>query len=387
MKITVIGAGIWGLSTAYCLRKGGAQVQLIDMWGPGNVRSGSGGASRIIRLVYGTDEIYTDLTARAFSLWNEIFESKVRDYYLETGLLWFFSQEDDSYALGSKDKITQLGFELEELDLTDAKVAYPQVSFENIRKVYFEDKAGILYANKCCELLLQKFQAIGGNYLQGFASVEKENGKFSLLCNGKKTGSDRYIFACGPWTRTMFPEILNPVTYVSKQDIYHFVVPPDKMRHFDPAHMPVWLDYDEKSPLYYGMPMHLAKGFKIAYDERTDIFDPDRDDRLTSPEHLASARKFVARRFPLLAETPVSYTEVCQYDNSLDGHFILDGHPEYPEVLLMTGSSGHGFKMGPAIGELVTKHILKGGNLPEKFNLNRFKNGLQKQSQFIPVKK
>lgn len=384
MKITVIGAGIWGVSTAYFLRKLGAQVELVDMWGAGNVRSGSGGASRIIRLVYGPDEIYINLTARSFTLWNEFFQNRAKEYYLETGLLWLFSQEDDSYASLSKPRIETLGFELEELDLQDASTAYPQISFADVQKVYFEDKAGILYASKCCELVLQRFREIGGHYLPGYASVEADGSGFTLEINGKKVVSDQYVFACGPWTRTIFPDLLQPVTYVSKQDVYHFVIPPQKLRLFDASHLPVWLDYNVSTPLYYGMPMHLAKGFKIAYDDRSDLFDPDMDDRLPGLDHLEAARRFIATRFPPLAQAPVAYTEVCQYDNSLDGHFIIDQHPAYSQVLIMTGSSGHGFKMGPALGEMVARYLLKGVALPDEFKLNRFATEKVIQSQFVP---
>ncbi|MCB0669597.1 MAG: FAD-dependent oxidoreductase [Saprospiraceae bacterium] len=387
MKITVVGAGVWGTSTAYYLRKMGVQVELIDMWGPGNVRSGSGGASRIIRLVYGPDDVYIDLTARSFHLWNDLFQKNAKDYYQETGLLWLFSQEDDSYAADSKRRIEALGFELEELDITDTQLAYPQISLTGIRKVYFEDKAGILYASKCCELLLQRFQEIGGHYMTGHATVDEQSSDFSLLINGKKAVSDQYIFACGPWTRNLFPGLLKKYTYVSKQDVYHFVIPPERMRLFDTSHLPVWLDYNVESPLYYGMPMHLAKGFKIAYDDRSEIFNPDQDDRLPNLTHLTKARKFIDHRFPLLTQAPVAYTEVCQYDNSLDGHFIVDMHPQFKNVLVMTGSSGHGFKMGPALGETVSRHLLKGSPLPEQFRLNRFLNKSVVQSQFIQKEK
>ena len=98
------------MSTAYHLRKLGAQVQLVDMWGAGNARSGSGGASRIIRLVYGPDEIYVDLTSRSFELWAELFENNEREYYQETGLIWLFSQDDAAYALDSKKTNNGIGF-------------------------------------------------------------------------------------------------------------------------------------------------------------------------------------------------------------------------------------------------------------------------------------
>jgi sarcosine oxidase len=383
MKIAVIGAGIWGTSTAYYLRKQGADVHLIDMGGPGNVRSGSGGASRIIRLVYGPDEIYINLTARSFELWPEIFGNQNGEYYQETGLIWLFSQDDASYALDSKTRIDELGFELEEIDLHDAARAYQQISFQGIRRVFFEDKAGILSSGKCCELIAGRFRQAGGQYHQGYATMAPNPG-FTLQVNGKRLEADRYVFACGPWTRKLFPHWLDHCTYVSRQDVYHFTIPPDRLRLFDSSHLPVWLEYDPSGPLYYGMPAHLGKGFKIAYDDRCDLFDPDQDDRLPDPERLRHARSFTGQRFPLLEKAPLCYTEICQYDNSLDGHFIIDHHPEYENVLLMTGSSGHGFKMGPALGELITNHLLKGNPLPDQFKLDRFSNISSKQSQFLP---
>lgn len=385
MKIAVIGSGIWGASTAYYLNRAGADVHLVDMWGPGNVRSGSGGASRIIRLVYGADEIYIDLTSRSFELWTDIFDGKTEGYYEETGVIWLFAQEDVSYVLDSRKKITELGFELEEVDLQDAVKAYDQISFAGIQRVFFEDHAGILYASKCCELLLNKFIKAGGQYHQGYAVVNSNSQGFNLQVSGKRMEADRYIFACGPWTRKLFPELLN-FTYVSKQDVYHFAIPPERMRLFAANHLPVWFEYDPASPMYYGMPMHLGKGFKIAYDDRSELFDPDKDDRLPNAERLKDARNFVSRRFPLMQNAPLSYAEVCQYDNSLDGHFIVDYHPEFDNVLIMNGSSGHGFKMGPALGELISKHILRGSLLPEKFKLNRFSNISTKQSQFLPLR-
>ena len=210
---------------------------------------------------------------------------------------------------------------MEEVDLHDASLAYHQIAFDGVKRVFFEDKAGILFANKCCDLLVNKFQRAGGHYLQGFATVTIDNDRFLLQVNGKKIESDRYVFACGPWTRQLFPDILQNCTYVSKHDVYHFAIPPQKLRLFDYQHLPVWLEYDPVSPLYYGMPMHLGKGFKIAYDDRSDLFDPDADDRLPNAERLKTAREFVHRRFPLLTNAPISYTEVCQYDNSIGRAF------------------------------------------------------------------
>ena len=93
MKIVVIGSGIWGACTAYSLRKAGAEVELYDMWGPGNSKSGSGGASRIIRLTYGKDQIYSELTNSSFSFWESLSNKHGKELYIENGMLWLITQD------------------------------------------------------------------------------------------------------------------------------------------------------------------------------------------------------------------------------------------------------------------------------------------------------
>jgi len=105
MKIAVIGSGIWGACTAYHLNKAGADVDLYDMWGAGNSRSGSGGASRIIRLAYGDDKIYTELTNNSFDFWEKLSKESERKLYDECGMLWLVSQDDNSYITKSKKHI------------------------------------------------------------------------------------------------------------------------------------------------------------------------------------------------------------------------------------------------------------------------------------------
>jgi glycine/D-amino acid oxidase-like deaminating enzyme len=60
--VAVIGAGVFGAWTAWHLARAGKSVLLADAWGPGHSRSSSGGETRIIRLGYGADEIYTRMT-------------------------------------------------------------------------------------------------------------------------------------------------------------------------------------------------------------------------------------------------------------------------------------------------------------------------------------
>ena len=122
----------------------------------------------------------------------------------------------------------------------------------------------------------------------------------------------------------------------------------------------------------YGIPGNEWRGFKVADDSRGVIFDPTTGERLPSEEAIKVARDYLAYRFPALKAAPLLQTEVCQYENSSDQHFIVDRHPEASNVWLVGGGSGHGFKHGPAVGELIARLVLTGAAPDEQFKLSRF---------------
>src|SRR6187200_2342181 len=94
--VAVAGAGVFGAWSAHQLRLAGASVLLIDAYGPGNSRASSGGESRIIRLGYGPDEIYSRSSQRSFTLWQQLFE-KTEQLFQKTGVLWL-AREHDAYC-------------------------------------------------------------------------------------------------------------------------------------------------------------------------------------------------------------------------------------------------------------------------------------------------
>ena len=122
----------------------------------------------------------------------------------------------------------------------------------------------------------------------------------------------------------------------------------------------------------YGIPGNERRGFKVADDTRGPRIDPTTEERVPSAEAIARARDLLARRFPALAGAPVVESRICQYEQTPDGHFIIDRHPEADNVWLAGGGSGHGFKMGPAIGELVARLVLGAAEPEPQFSLRRF---------------
>ena len=175
--------------------------------------------------------------------------------------------------------------------------------------------------------------------------------------------------------------MLQKLTYISRQEVYYFSVPNNQANSFNLNSMPCWLDLNEDNPSYYGIPFHLNKGFKIAYDERTTLFDPDESDRIPLPELVDRTKSYLYHRFPKLKGLPITEARVCQYENSLDGNFIINHHENNNNILVLSGSSGHGFKMGPGLGELVRNIVLENKEIPEFFNIKRLESN-DKSSQY-----
>jgi len=121
--------------------------------------------------------------------------------------------------------------------------------------------------------------------------------------------------------------------------------------------MPTWIDMKDG---FYGMPDLESRGFKIADDNHGEKVDPDTQSRIATPQSLAAAEKYMARRFPTLAGAPVIESRVCQYENTSNGDFLIDRHPDFDNVWLAGGGSGHGFKHGPSLGEYVAALVLQG---------------------------
>lgn len=358
--IAVIGAGAFGGWAALHLQQNGYTVTMVDAWGPGNSRSSSGDETRVIRSTYGANEFYFNLNVRALQLWKEYEKGWNKKIFQNKGVLWFCYQEhtpivDDSIPYAQKHNMPY-----ERLSTTELDKRFPLINSTDLHHAYYDSFGGCLRAREACQLVLKTFIEAGGNYIQALAKpVKIENNRLSgiQLSTGTKLVADSYIFACGSWLGKIFPEVLGNVITSTKQEVYYFGAPANQAKALDS--MPVWVDVDGED-FYYGIPGNQHRGFKIGVDKRGEPFDPTIGDRIANLDVLASARKFIAHRFPVLAHAPVAENRVCPYENSPDGNFIFDHHPEAKNLFFMGGGSGHGFKHGPAFGEMVAQVLLGG---------------------------
>jgi glycine/D-amino acid oxidase-like deaminating enzyme len=374
-KVVVIGAGAFGGWTALELAGRGADVTVIDAWGPGNVRASSGGETRVIRASYGTRTHYTRLVLRALERWRE-FEARVRrTVFHRTGVLWLFDGSEDAqaFARSSAEALRAHGVPMQDLTPLDAAHRYPQIDFTSVSSVMFEPEAGYLLARRACEYAIEPMLAEGGVYrlaaARSPADADSLRSKRLWLVDATTVEADLFVFACGPWLGRMFPDVVGNRVISTRQEVYYFG-PPAGDRRFTEPDMPAWIDLGLKQ--LYGIPGNAHRGFKLADDSAGPEMDPTTSERDVTASGVAEARRFLARRFPDLGSAPLVGSEVCQYEASPDSDLIIDRHPAAENVWLVGGGSGHGFKMAPAVGELVASLALAETSPDPRFALARF---------------
>jgi glycine/D-amino acid oxidase-like deaminating enzyme len=354
-SIIVIGAGAFGGWTALWLRRAGFAVTLVDAWGPGNSRSSSGDETRVIRSTYGANEFYFDLNVRALELWKQHQTKWNRQIFYNTGVLWMCYEQsapivDDSIPFARKHQM-----EYQWLSKEDLRRKYPTINSSDLDHAWLDPFGGYLKARESTQLVAETFMSEGGVFLQAYVDPGKTGNQ--PKAGNEHLKADYYIYACGAWLGRLFPDVLGKDITCSKQEVYYFGTPVAAGKVYD--EMPVWVDVDGKD-FYYGIPGNLNRGFKIGVDRRGKPFDPTTGERLPEAEVLRHARSFVAHRFPGLKDAPVVESRVCPYENSPDGNFIFQQHPEASNVFFIGGGSGHGFKHGPAWGEYVTRTLVGG---------------------------
>jgi monomeric sarcosine oxidase len=354
--VAVIGSGVFGAWIAYFLRKSGASVLLLDAYGPANARASSGGESRIIRMGYGADEIYTRWSLRALPLWKSLFAEAGRpELFQQTGVLWI-AHEKYQYALDTLAALQEHKIPHERLSLLGLRKHYPQITFDEDAWGIFEPESGVLLARRAVQTVVEQARKIGVEYRDAAVLAPGDaTAKITSLktTTGETVSANTFVFACGPWLGKIFPQVLGDRIFPSRQEIFFFGVPPGETPFTQPA-IPTWLYLKDE---FYGMPDLESRGFKVADDRHGPRVDPDTQSRIASTEALDAARRFVARRFPTLKNAPVVETRVCQYENTSNGDFLIDRHPEFENVWLVGGGSGHGFKHGPSLGEYLAARL------------------------------
>jgi sarcosine oxidase len=364
----VIGAGVFGAWTARQLHRTGARVVLLDAYGPANSRASSGGETRAIRMGYGPDELYTRWARESLPAWRQLeIETGVQMFH-QTGVLWL-SEDSDAYTLKMLDVLKAQGVACEKLGREEIGNRYPELHFDHVSWGVLEPESGLLMARRSVQTLVEQLKHEGVDYRHATVGSLQLSGKLSELktAEGYRISAGNYIFACGPWLPRIFPDLLTGRIFPSRQEIF-FLGPPAGSNSFAPLRMPVWL-YHQHPYIPYALPDMEGRGFKIAFDLHGEAIDPDLEQRVVSEASILRLRTFVAKHIPSLTHAPIVETRVCQYENTWNGDFLIDRHPQAENVWMVGGGSGHGFKHGPAVGDYVVSRIMGRTLAESRFSL------------------
>lgn len=369
--VAIVGAGAFGGWTALHLLERGARVTLLDAWGPGNSRASSGGETRVMRGTYGPDSPYTEMAGRALTLWAKYERKWKRRFLHRCGVLWMTSSCGDPFERASVQMLRRAKIKVHALSVSSMVRRWPQINFDGFEWATFEPECGYLDARASCAAVVEAFVKGGGKYRQVAVLADglEDSQRSIAFSDGSRLRADSYVFACGPWLGKLFPQTIGNLVRPTKQDVFFFGSPEGDDR-FSERHLPVWADHHGR--FRYGIPGRGRRGFKIADDTRGPDFDPTNGERVVSQEALKDIREYVGFRFPALKNAPLIETRVCQYEQTPDSHFIIDRHPGNPNVWLLGGGSGHGFKHGPAVGEMMAESILEDREPAALWRLARF---------------
>src|SRR5579863_4542433 len=357
----VVGAGVFGTWIAHELLHSGHKVLLLDAYGPAHSRASSGGESRVIRMGYGPDELYTRWSMRSLELWKALGERVGKTIFHPTGMLWLIGK-DDAYTHQTQQTLEKIGVAHERLSVRDLEDRFPQISSAGIDWALWEPGSGVLMARQAVQALVGDSICQGLDYRMMDIAPPVATGRLDRIVSrdGEAISAGSFVFACGAWLPKLFPDLLGQHIFPTRQEIFFFAPPPGDSSFTCPA-MPAWFHHPA---LVYGIPDLEHRGFKISVDKHGPPIDPQTEMRVPSAEGLAVAREYIALRFPKLKDAPLAETRVCQYENTSNGDFIIDRHPQIDNIVIAGGGSGHGFKHGPAVGEYVNRLLQSGAAEP-----------------------
>jgi len=377
--VAVVGAGVFGAWTALHLARRGKRVLLLDAYGPGHARSSSGDESRIIRMGYGADEVYTQWSQRSLIQWKKLFATTRKEaLFQKTGVLWL-AESGNARLQATREVLRRNEVEFEDLDREAIGFRYPQINSDSIANGIYEPKSGVLMARRAVAVTVAEAQRLGVEFKLAAIAEPRGRGSIGSITSsvGEKFAAKEFVFACGAWLAKLFPEVLGDRIFPTRQTVFYFGIPGGDDR-FSPAALPTWLINNDEC---YGIPDLESRGPKVALDRHGERVDPDTQSRMVTTNEVEEIRRLVAYRFPALRHAPIVETRVCQYENTWNGDFLVDRHPTFDNVWFAGGGSGHGFKHGPAVGEYVTGQILDDAE-PEPRFLLESKESVQRRAVY-----
>ena len=385
-SIIVAGAGIFGLTGALELRRRGYDVTVVDPGPVPHPLAASNDVSRMVRMDYAGDKLYSDLAAEAIAEWHVWNERNGSLLYHEDGFLVLTSEplEGSSVERQSYDLLTAAGWQLERLGSQGVAERFPQWNAEHYIDGYFNPRGGWAAAGETVAFLASEAATAGIEVRAGFQAdsvvVESSRAAGLRAADGSELRGEAVVIAAGVWTPRLIPEMADMMTPVAQTLVYLRPTAPDRFR---PPHFPPW-GADIPKTGWYGFPTNSEGVVKLANHGPGRVVDAD-DPRDGDPAVVDYSRRFLSGSVPELAGAPLAGSRACFYNDTWDGDFYIARHPEIEGLTVATGGSGHAFKFTPALGR-VTADVVEGkpNRYAERFAWRPRGEVVKEATRFMP---
>lgn len=367
--VIIVGLGAMGSAAADHLSRRGFRVFGFDAHPQGHQLGASHGKSRFIREAYFEKPDYVRLVQRAYGQWRDL-EARSGQGLLEiTGGLWMGAL-DSPIVAGARLSAERHGLAHELLDDGEIRRRYPAFQTEDHVWGLLEPNAGILQPEACVRAQLKEAESRGARFRFGERVVRWQDDGGGVLVETEelRVTADRLIIAAGPWAAKVMADLHLPL---EAHRVHYLHCEPQQPERF--AALPLWLIDWAPGVFYYGTPYRAGAGVKFGLHRASSACDPDTVDRTVTQAQIAEFQAALERILPGSA-TRLLWAESCFYAMTPDTDFIVDQHPELPQVVFGCGFSGHGFKFAPVIGEALADLAMEGkSDLPIGFlGLSRF---------------
>ncbi|WP_276300567.1 N-methyl-L-tryptophan oxidase [Halorussus lipolyticus] len=377
--VIVVGIGGMGSASAYHLADRGLDVLGFERHNIPHSQGSSHGYTRIIRLAYYEHPSYVPLLRAAYDEWADLADETGADLLHQTGSLAVGPPDSDIFE-GARRTCREHGLDHDVLSGGELNERFPGYDVPDEYRAVFQPQGGFLVPEDCITAHVEGAFARGAEIhartkVRDWTALDDGGVRVKVERRGTTEvhEADSLVVAAGAWTGKLLPE-LAPVLEPERQVLGWFQ--PEERARFSPDTFPVFSMRCDDGEYIYGFPVHRVPGFKIGkYNHRRETVDPDEMEREPTPTDEAILREYTESYFDG-ADGPTTRLETCLFTNSPDERFVIDTHPEHPQVAVAGGFSGHGFKFSSVVGDILADLVVEGetDHPIEQFAIDRFDN-------------